>query len=190
MPRLWTETIEAHRREVHAAIVETTARLVDEQGLLSVTMSRIAEETGIGRATLYKYFPSVESILRAWHRREVSRHFEHLKAVQERAGHPMERLAHVLEAYAFISREAKGHRDAELAAFLHRDEQVSNAERRLRAMIRGLLIQGVKAGQVRDDIAPEELATYCVSALTAARTVPSKAAVRRVVKVTIDGLRA
>jgi AcrR family transcriptional regulator len=56
MPKLWNETIEAHRREVRDAILDNTAALVAEHGLLSVTMSQIAEETGIGRATLYKYF--------------------------------------------------------------------------------------------------------------------------------------
>ena len=37
--------------------------MVAAHGLASVTMSRIAEETGIGRATLYKYFSDVEAIL-------------------------------------------------------------------------------------------------------------------------------
>jgi AcrR family transcriptional regulator len=43
--------------EVRDVIVETTAALVAEHGLRAVTMSQIAEDTGIGRATLYKYFP-------------------------------------------------------------------------------------------------------------------------------------
>src|SRR6266849_6773540 len=72
MPKLWTETIEAHRREVRDAILDTTAALVADQGLRSVTMSHIAEETGIGRATLYKYFSGVEAILLAWHERQVT----------------------------------------------------------------------------------------------------------------------
>jgi DNA-binding transcriptional regulator YbjK len=62
VPRLWNETIEAHRREVRDAILATTAALVDREGLRSVTMAQVAEKTGIGRATLYKYFPSVEAI--------------------------------------------------------------------------------------------------------------------------------
>ncbi len=45
------------------------------------------------------------------------------------------------------------------------------------------------ASEVRDDVPPKELATYCVHALAAARTLPSKAAVRRLVEVTIDALR-
>ncbi len=61
VPRLWSETIEDHRREVRAAILDATWALVTERGLTSVTMSQIAEETGIGRATLYKYFPDVET---------------------------------------------------------------------------------------------------------------------------------
>jgi hypothetical protein len=50
VPRLWTQTIETHRREVRDAVVDTTAALVAEHGLLSVRMSQIAEATGIGRA--------------------------------------------------------------------------------------------------------------------------------------------
>jgi AcrR family transcriptional regulator len=67
VPKLWNETIEEHRRAVRDAVLKTTAALVTEQGLRGVTMSRIAEDSGIGRATLYKYFPDVESILAAWH---------------------------------------------------------------------------------------------------------------------------
>ena len=50
MPRLWTETIEEHRRAVHDATLDTTAALAREHGLASVTMSQIAAAAGIGRA--------------------------------------------------------------------------------------------------------------------------------------------
>ena len=86
VPKLWTETIEEHRRAVHDATLDTTAALVAEHGLASVTMSRIAAEAGIGRATLYKYFPDVEAILAAWHARHVAQHLEHLAAVRDQAG--------------------------------------------------------------------------------------------------------
>ncbi len=51
------------------AALDATAALVAERGLRSVTMSQIAAQSGIGRATLYKYFPDVEAILLAWHER-------------------------------------------------------------------------------------------------------------------------
>ena len=39
VPRLWNETIEAHRAAVRDAILDTTGALVADHGLLSVTMS-------------------------------------------------------------------------------------------------------------------------------------------------------
>jgi AcrR family transcriptional regulator len=189
VPKLWNETIEAHRRSVRDAIVETTAGLVAERGPRSVTMSQIAEETGIGRATLYKYFSDVEAILVAWHERQIAAHLDYLAEVRDRADSVGERLEAVLEAYALISHDAHGHRNRELAAFLHRHEHVTRAEQRLRKLIRDLLADGAKRGEVRDDVAPDELATYCLHALAAAASVPSRSAARRLVQITLAGLR-
>ncbi len=188
MPRLWNETIEAHRHEVREAILATTWALVAKRGLRAVTMSQIAEQTGIGRATLYKYFPDVEAILVAWHQRHVAGHLEHLAALRDRADEPGQRLEGVLEAYALISYH-RGRHGPELGPLLHRDETVARAQRQLLDLIRDLLIDVAKTGSLRDDIAPDELANFCVHALTAAGNLPSEAAVRRLVTVTLAGLR-
>src|SRR5437763_10067417 len=100
VPRLWSETLETHHREVREAILETTAALVAEHGLRSVTMSQIAEETGIGRATLYKYFSDVEAILLAWHECQIAGRLDYLAEVRDQASAGGERLAAVLDAYA------------------------------------------------------------------------------------------
>ena len=186
VPKLWNETIEAHRRAVRDAILETTRTLVAEHGLRSVTMSRIAEETGIGRATLYKYFPDVEAILLAWHERHVAGHLEHLAELRDRAGDARERLEAVLEAYALIQHKRHA---TELAALLHRDEHVARAQQHLTGIIRDLLTEAAETGDVRGDVAPDELANYCLHALVAAGSLPSEAAVRRLVAVTMAGLR-
>jgi AcrR family transcriptional regulator len=186
VPKLWNETIEAHRRGVREATLDTTAALVAEHGLRSVTMSQIAEETGIGRATLYKYFPDVEAILVAWHERQVSGHLEYLAEVRDQAGEADKRLEAVLAAYALIQHR---HHGSELAALLHRGEHVARAQQQLRSFVRDLLADGAATGNVRDDVAPDELASYCLHALAAASRLPSKAAVSRLVSVTLAGLR-
>lgn len=186
MPKLWTTTIEDHRREVHDAILKTTATLVAERGALSVTMSEIAQATGIGRATLYKYFRDVESILLAWHERHIAGHLAHLSAVASGEGTARERLAGVLEAYAAIAQQRAG---SQLAALLNRDEHVVRAEDSLVALLAMLVDQGALEGSVRRDIDPKELAVYCMHALGAAGPAPSKAAVRRVVDLTLTALR-
>ena len=186
MPRLWNETIETHRREVRAAILDTAEAQVRTHGLRSVTMSQIAEEAGIGRATLYKYFPDVEAILQAWHERQIAGHLDLLAELREQASHPREQLRAVLEAYALISYE---HHGSELAALLHRGDHVARAEQHLADFIEALLTAAVATGDVRDDVAPRELASYCLHALEGASSQPSKAAVRRLVDVTLAGLR-
>jgi AcrR family transcriptional regulator len=189
VPKLWTATIAAHRDEVRGAILDTTAALVAESGLRSATMSRIAERTGIGRATLYKYFPDVSAVLLAWHERQISRHLEQLAVVRNQAESARERLEAVLGGYALMAHRSRGHQDAELTSFLHQDEQVPRAEKQLRDMVGELLADTAREGEVRADVPPRELASYCLHALAAASSCPSVTAVRRLVKVTLAGLR-
>ncbi|MQA96026.1 MAG: TetR family transcriptional regulator [Streptosporangiales bacterium] len=190
MPRLWNRTIETHRLEVRTAILETTAALVAEHGLRSVSMSQIAEQAGIGRATLYKYFPDVESILVAWHDRHVAAHLEHLAAVRDKAEDPEGRLTAVLEAYALITHGLAHQRyGTEAVALVHSDEHAGHAQRRLHELIRDVLAEAAASGAVRADVAPDELAGYCRHALAASRDLPSKAAVRRLVTLVLAGLR-
>jgi AcrR family transcriptional regulator len=187
---LWSETIETHRRDVRDAIVETTAALAAEHGLRAVTMSQIAADTGIGRATLYKYFPDVEGILVAWHERHVASHLNHLVEVRDQAGDSGQGLMAVLEAYAFIAHETSHqNHGADLVALLHGGDHVVRAQHQLDQFLRDLLAEGAKSGHVRDDVAPDELASYCLHALAAAAALPSKTAVRRLVTVTLAGLR-
>lgn len=186
MPKLWTDTVAAHRREVRDAILDAAAALVHERGLRAVTMSEIAERMGIGRATLYHYFADVDAILVAWHERHVNDHLEQLAVVRDEAGTAAERLQAVLGAYALIQHRRHAN---EAAALLHRDEHAKSAQARLHDLVRGLLVEAVETGDVREDIATDELADYCLYALAAACNLPSEEAVRRLVIVTIAGLR-
>lgn len=187
MPKVWSETIETHRRVVRDAILDTTAALVSERGLLWVTMSQIAEEVGIGRATLYKYFPDVESILLAWHDRQVEGHLKHLIEVRDRAGAPGQRLKAVLEVLALVHYD---HHGAEIAGVLRKSGKVAHAAtQQIKNFIKDLLADCVDTGEVRSDVALDELAAYCFHSISAASALPSKAAARRLVNVVLTGVR-
>jgi AcrR family transcriptional regulator len=189
VPKLWSQTIEAHRRTVHDAILDTAWGLAVERGPLAVTMSQIAENAGIGRATLYKYFSDVETILFACHERHVSEHLDHLIDLRNRPGEPMSRLQSVLEAYALIAHHRGRHGTDELGALLHRGDRVARAEQQLVELFAELLSDVAGKGQLRDDVAPSESAAYCLNALAAASSLPTEEAVHRLVGVTVDGLR-
>ena len=189
MPKLWNATIETHRAAVREAILDAAMALVGELGLRGVTMADIAARAGIGRATLYKYFADANSIMRAWHEREIDRHMGEVAAIRDRPGDAATRLAQVLERYATGAHAGRGAHDAEMATFLHRDERVEGARHRLRRLLADLIAEAAADGAVRDDIAPNELATYCQAALAAAAELHSAAAVRRLVGLTLAGLQ-
>jgi AcrR family transcriptional regulator len=135
------------------------------------------------RRTLY---PDVEAILLAWHERHVTAHLDELAKIRSGSGRLGDRLKAVLTAFALICHERPR---TELAALLHRGEHITRAEQHLRDLLQGLIGECAKAGEIRDDVAPSELAGYCVHALTAAGSLPSKTAVRRLVEVALAGLR-
>ncbi|WP_030439590.1 TetR/AcrR family transcriptional regulator [Actinoplanes subtropicus] len=188
MPNLWTETIDAHRAAVRDAALDAMATLVAERGLVALTMSQIAEQAGIGRATLYKYFPDAQAVLTAWHERQITAHLEQLTAAADPTATAVARLEAALRTYAHIQYHSARHHGGELATLLHRGEHVEHARRRLRDFVRALIEEAARDGDVRDDVTADELAGYCLHALTAAGTA-TRDAVPRLVAVTLSGLR-
>jgi AcrR family transcriptional regulator len=188
MPKIWSQTIEAHRDAVREATINATAALVAEHGLTGVTMSQIAKDTGIGRATLYKYFPDVESILRAWHERQVDQHLQELLQIRDRTAGAAERLEAVLTAYAMAISHRREH-DTDIAGMLHDGEHVTVAHRHLREFVQELIADAATAGAVRRDVPAGELASYCLHALAAATSLHDPAAIHRLLQTTVTGIQ-
>jgi AcrR family transcriptional regulator len=189
VPKLWNDSIDAHRRAVRDATVDAAAALVTEHGLASVTMSKVAARAGIGRATLYKYFPDVDAILTAWHERRIFGHLDQLAEIARDTTEPGDRLEAVLRTYALIQHESHARPGSELVAALHSGAHGVHARRRLHDFIRGLVVDATAAGAVRTDVPAPELAAYCLHALAGAATALSQPAALRLVDVTLAGLR-
>lgn len=188
MPQLWAETVQAHRAEVREAILDAAGDLLHHRGLLGVTMSDLATTAGIGRATLYKYFPDVEQVVAAWHERQVAAHLAQLAAIRKRPGDSVQRLRAVSLAYGRICQQRQQHGDAELRAALHRHRPAGERPDQLVAIFADLIAEAAAAGAVRRDVPPDELAAYCISALEAASAATTPAALTRLVEVVWDGL--
>lgn len=186
MPQLWNASIEAHRAAVTAEIKRAAWQLVHAHGLPALSMSQIADEVGISRATLYRYFPDVEAILVAWHADQVEHHLAALGEAASAEGSPIERLEAILNSAAAIAQEIP--HSPELATLLHGGDDIAHAEQRLLALLEGVITAAVTAGQVRSDLPPADLARYCLYAVTAAG---SAAPERRdaLVQVVLAGLR-
>lgn len=186
LPKIWTADLESHRRDVRGAILDAAGALVAERGLASVTMSDLATSAGIGRATLYKYFSDVNAVFVAWHERSVASHLAELEAAHARSGTPAARLEAILETYAGLAHADHG---SELVALMRGGEHLARGFAKLKELVADVIAKGAAGGELRDDIAPAELASFCIHALGAAGSAPSRAAVRRLVGVTLAGLR-
>lgn len=122
-PKLWKETLEEHRRDVRAAILEAAWTLAQERGVRGVAMGLVAEQTGIGRATLYRYFPSVVGILFAAHEDHVARHLASLAAARSNAASNREALLAMRSGYAMICFHRNGAAHTEVHGLVHAGPQ-------------------------------------------------------------------
>ena len=186
MPKLWTDTVEGHRHAVRTAVLDAVAALVAETGFSGVTMTGVAERAGVTRATLYKYFPDVEALLRAWHERQVSDHLGELESVRSETAGTGRQLQAVLEAYALMIYDRPSH-DVQHAD-LHRGSHMGQAHQYLEAFIAGLIRADVQEKDAELAMDPADLARYCIQAISSARSLSSRDAVPNLVSVTVRGL--
>lgn len=170
-------------RDTQEVITAAAVELVNERGLTAVAMSHVAERAGITRPTLYKYFPDVRAILVAWQEQRVSANLVALTAARDAGGPPRARLERMLEAYGLQVREQ--HTPA-LSGFLHSTDHAVRGYAELTKMLRSVLAEGARSGDLRHDVPPAELASFCISAL--ATPVSSTAAARRLVRVVMSAL--
>ena len=188
VPKLWQESIDGHRRAVRDAITEAAWRLAQEYGPFALTMSQVAKAAGIGRATLYKYFPDVESILIAHHARHVEGHLRALEKLRAGSAPVSSRLVAVIRTYASICFQRARHSSPDVSTLVHEAPEVTDAERRLRSVFAELIAEAAFEALVRTDVGSEELAKYCLHALPAAGQAADLDQVARLVRLVLDGL--
>lgn len=178
--------MQTHRRAVHDAVLDAAASLIRKRGLASVTMAGIATEAGIGRATLYKYFPDVDAVLHGWHRRHVHEHLARLSEARDQADGPAQQLEAVLRAYAMLTAQQPS---GEIAAALHHGAHLDEARGQLRALLTDLVAAAAEQDAVRRDVPTAELVVFIEAALAAAGELGSPEALERLVQTTLTGLQ-
>lgn len=139
------------RREVDEAIVEATVAVLTEKGLRGLTMGDVAARAGVGKATIYRRWPSKEALVAALIRERVA------ELPAPNTGSVRDDLARYLEALIqLLSRppapEVLKSLVAEMArnAALREPFQAAVAARR--AITRAILARGVGRGELRADM--------------------------------------
>lgn len=180
MPKLWTDTIAGHRQQVDAAVLDAAQALTLERGVFDLTMSDIAEHAGVGRATLYKYYKDIPSILAAWHSREAQAHGEALQQHISRVQPGLGRVKSALRFHAYALRDA--HAGPLLAMHLAgTNEESIETIATVTNTIRHQLAELIEHDCERPHEDADELAVYATAALGAAPHLPNRRAVDRLI---------
>lgn len=164
------------------------AKAVFSQGGTEVGLEAVARQAGVGIGTLYRHFPTREALYEALYRREVEQLAE-LAAQLVGVTPPLEGLRRWMRSLVEFVATKKG-MAAALALAAHKPpELMSYTSARLQEAIGTLLRSAAGAGEVRDDISPDDLLRAVVG-LSYLQDGPGwQAQVLRLVDVFLDGLR-
>lgn len=164
------------------------AKIVFSAGGPDASLEAVAREAGVGIGTLYRHFPTRETLFEAVYRREVDQLValsQHLAATQP----PVEALRLWMHANVAFVATKKGMSTA-LAVAAHRAAELGapNIDRLVQAV--GTLLQrAVETGELRSDIGAEDLLRALVGFCYVNDRPGWQANVLRLVDVLIDGLR-
>jgi AcrR family transcriptional regulator len=172
------------QRLVSAALAAFT-----EHGTDDVSLEEIARRAGVGIGTLYRHFPTRQSLLEAVYEGQI----ESLRAEGERlfdSRPPTEALEAWLHAMAGFSATKRSLVAALMAEIGKESEVVSACSTVIRASVDRLLARAQAAGEVRADVSSGDLLRLVHSiSMTADRaTDPGQTA--RMIKLIVDGLRS
>jgi AcrR family transcriptional regulator len=174
------------QQRVSAAILEAAAQVLARRGE-AASMSEVAAAAGVGRATVYRYFPSREALLEELADLALSTAGDRLQAaglpnvsVEEALARAVRVLVGVGDYFIVLARERVRPESTQL-------------EQRLAEPLRAQLERGQETGVIRTDIPvswlTEALLSLVVSVLLAGPVLGEEDAVAAITSLFLDGSR-
>lgn len=154
------------------AILAASERLFLRDGYHATRMIDVAKEAGVAVGTLYKHFPSKDSIFEALAARGREEALELLRRCSEHADATKRLRSMVVELFAHVERQnavfAVLSELGPLEQVQLSPEMRAGDDRTTHEIIRiveGVVADAMRAGQIRDDIEPARLAAMFEGAL-------------------------
>jgi AcrR family transcriptional regulator len=168
------------------ALLEAALAVFATSGV-DAPVREIAAKAGVGVGTLYRHFPQRSDLIVAVFRHQVDACADAASVLATEHG-PGEALARWMQRYADFIATKRG-----LATALHSGDPAFNTlptyfDTRLRPALQALLDAAASAGEVRSDIAPDDLLSAVRSLCMSAHDDRTNYA-RRMVGLLVDGLR-
>ena len=164
------------------------AKVVFGAGGAEASLEAVARAAGVGIGTLYRHFPTREALFEAVYRREVQQLADLAEQLKQEAK-PVDALRQWLRSNVQFVATKKGMSAALALAAYKNSELFSYSFDRLTRAVSALLDRAIAAGEIRDDISPEDVLRALVGMCYMHGQPGWQASVLRLVDVFVDGLR-
>ncbi|TPK71409.1 TetR/AcrR family transcriptional regulator [Mesorhizobium sp. B2-4-15] len=164
------------------------ARDVFSVGGPDASLEAVARSAGVGIGTLYRHFPTRESLFQAVYRREVDQLVELAKSLAAERP-PLEALRLWLHANIGMVATKKGMLAALAPAAGSSTELFAYSAAQLGRSVGDLMKAAIAAGEIRDDIASEDVMRALIGMCYTREQPGWQETVIRLVDVFVDGLR-
>jgi len=164
------------------------AKAVFSAGGAEASLEAVARAAGVGIGTLYRHFPTREALFEAVYRREVQQLADLAEQLKQEAK-PIDALRQWMRSIVKFVATKKGMSAALTLAVDKNSKLFSSSADRLARTVGGLLDRAIAAGEIRDDISPEDLLRAVVGMCYMHDQPGWQTSVSRLVDVFVDGLR-
>jgi AcrR family transcriptional regulator len=164
------------------------AKTVFSAGGPDASLEAVARTAGVGIGTLYRHFPTREALFEAVYRREVQQLADLAERLKEEA-EPVEALRQWMRSNVRFVATKKGMSAALALAAYKPPDLFSYSFDQLTQAAGNLLDRAIAAGEIREDITPEDLIRALVGMCYMNDRPGWQKSVLRLVDVFIDGLR-
>ena len=140
-------------QQKYERILDALQELLENHKLQSISVSEIAETAGIGKGSIYYYFPSKDAILEALVERSYEKPLQTAKSLAGRTEiSPFIRMAMIFEACRnssseFIKSENNKNSGTQEKSFLHQ-KYINHIITELKPVLAEIIRQGIKTGQI------------------------------------------
>src|SRR5699024_4799632 len=140
-------------QQKYERILDALQELLENHKLQSISVSEIAETAGIGKGSIYYYFPSKDAILEALVERSYEKPLQTAKALAGRTEiSPFIRMAMIFEACRnssseFIKSENNKNSGTQEKSFLHQ-KYINHIITELKPVLAEIIRQRIKAVQI------------------------------------------
>ncbi|WP_410050965.1 TetR/AcrR family transcriptional regulator [Acidiferrimicrobium sp. IK] len=152
------------------------------------SMRAIAREAGVGVATLYRHFPTRESLVQAVYGDQVARLTDGARRLLAELA-PAAALRSWMDLFGDWIATKNGMLDTLLAMIESGTVAHARTQTVLLAAIDEILEAGRATGDLRSDVTPEDVAASLIGVFTVARPPEHADRARRLLNIVMDGLR-